>query len=148
MREAFDSYAQTHRYFQQTKQATMISSDHSADERRQFLRSAFRAPVHVTVAGRHHAAQLIDVSLKGALVDRTDAWPVQSGQKCHLRLQLAPQVVIVMAATVAHVDGMHVGLHCDSIDLDSIMHLRNLVEFNADDPALLDRDLAKLVSRK
>jgi hypothetical protein len=118
------------------------------DERRQFLRSAFRSPVHVTLAGQHHVAGLLDVSLKGALVERLDTWSVEPGQKCHLRLELAPQAAIEMEATVAHVDGLRVGLHCDSIDLDSITHLRQLVELNADDPALLDRELGKLVNLK
>jgi hypothetical protein len=39
-------------------------------------------------------------------------------------------------------------VRCDRIDLDSITHLRQLVERNADDPVVLDRDLAKLVARR
>lgn len=52
-----------------------------------------------------------------------------------------------MDATVAHVDGRHIGLHCDRIDLDSITHLRQLVEFNAGDRNVLERDLAKLMAQ-
>jgi hypothetical protein len=36
-------------------------------------------------------------------------------------------------------------LRCDSIDLDSITHLRRLVELNAGDPRELDRELAILI---
>jgi hypothetical protein len=37
-------------------------------------------------------------------------------------------------------------LLCESIDLDSITHLRRLVELNAGDPALLERELTALVA--
>ena len=116
-------------------------------ERRQFWRSDFDAPALVTVSGRNHAARLIDVSLKGALIEHDDTWPARAGQPCHLRLELAPGAVIQMAATVAHVEGRHIGLHCDRIDLDSITHLRHLMELNADDPQVLERDLSKLMGQ-
>jgi hypothetical protein len=114
-------------------------------DRRQFWRSGFDAPALVTVSGRNHAARLIDVSLKGALLEPDDSWLAQAGQPCHLRLELAPGAMIEMDATVAHVKGRHIGLHCDRIDLDSITHLRQLVEFNAGDRGVLERDLAHLI---
>jgi hypothetical protein len=115
------------------------------NERRQFWRSDFDAPALVTTAGRNHAARLIDVSLKGALIEHDDTWLARTGQACHLRLELAPGAVIVMDATVAHVDGRNIGLQCDRIDLDSMTHLRHLVEFNAGDKSVLERDLAHLI---
>jgi len=117
-------------------------------ERRRFWRSDFHAPAHVTLFGRDHVVRLVDISLKGALVEHDGGWTAQAGQKCHLRLELGPGAVIVMESTVTHVDGRHIGLHCDRIDLDSIPHLRQLVEHNAADPAVLDRDLAMLVSQR
>ncbi|MEN9377513.1 MAG: hypothetical protein RL710_2670 [Pseudomonadota bacterium] len=117
-------------------------------DRRQFLRSAFHAPVKITANGRSHVTNLLDVSLKGALVKQVDDWMVHAGQKCLFHLELAPGVVVTMATTVAHVEGAFIGLHCDSIDLESITHLRNMVELNADDPSLLERDLATLASRR
>jgi len=120
----------------------------NSTERRRFWRSDFHAPAHVTLLGRDHAVRLVDISLKGALVEHDGGWTAQGGQKCHLRLELAPGAVILMESTVTHVDGRHIGLHCDRIDLDSITHLRQLVEHNAADPAVLDRDLAMLVSQR
>jgi len=117
----------------------------TSHDRRQFWRSGFDAPALVTVFGRNHAARLIDVSLKGALLEPDDSWLAQAGQPCHLRLELAPGTVILMDATVAHVKGRQIGLHCDRIDLDSITHLRQLVEFNAADHGMLERDLAHLI---
>jgi len=39
----------------------------------------------------------------------------------------------------------HQELRCDEIDLDSITALRRLIELNAADPALLERELGALV---
>ena len=119
----------------------------TSNDRRQFLRSVFHAPVRLRQGGRDSQAFLHDVSLKGALVEVPDRWGGQVGERCGLRLALSPEVVIQMDATVAHIDGSHVGLHCERLDLDSMTHLRQLVEHNADDPALLERDLAVLVAQ-
>lgn len=117
-------------------------------ERRQFWRSAFQAPARVICNGREYPVQLHDVSLKGALVEHDGAWAAYAGQSCHLRLALGAGAVITMVSRVAHIEGHHIGLHCDSIDLDSITHLRQLVERNAQDATILDRDLVALVSRR
>jgi PilZ domain len=119
----------------------------NSTERRQFWRADFHAPAHATVLGRDHAVRVLDVSLKGALIEQVDDWLARAGQVCHLRIALAPSIVITMEARVAHIDGKHIGLRCDKIDLDSITHLRQLVERNAEDPHVLDRDLVKLVAR-
>lgn len=118
----------------------------SAD-RRHFLRSVFHAPVRLRLGGRENQASLQDVSLKGALIDVAPGWNGRVGEACVLYLELARDAVITMQATVAHIEGRHVGLRCDRLDLDSMTHLRQLVEHNADDPALLERELATLVAQ-
>lgn len=116
-------------------------------ERRQYLRSVFHAPVRLGLAGHESQAYLHDISLKGALVEVSAGWGGHVGDTCLLRLALAPDTVIRMETTVAHIEGRHVGLRCVHIDLDSMTHLRQLVERNADDPALLERELALLVAQ-
>ncbi len=118
------------------------------NNRRQFLRSVFHAPVRLTQAGQDSPALLHDVSLRGALVETAGDWHGRVGDACRLRLALAPDAVIRMETTVAHIEGRHVGLHCEHIDLDSMTHLRQLVEHNADDPALLERDFASLMAQR
>jgi PilZ domain len=113
-------------------------------DRRQFWRAVFRSKVELVDRYDTVAAELIDISLKGALVKAPAQWRGAVGDGCHLKLKLAEGSAIVMRTTVAHVMGRRVGLYCESIDLDSITHLRRLVELNAGDPALLDRELATL----
>jgi hypothetical protein len=90
---------------------------------------------------------LDDISLKGALLECPEGWSGSLGERCHLTLLLGgePAAKIIMEGHIAHIEGHRVGLACDSIDLDSITHLRRLVELNAGDPELLDRELGILL---
>ncbi len=115
-------------------------------ERRQFWRAHFHSPVRLTLHDQTTEAELLDISLKGALVAVPDGWPGRNGDRCQLRLCLGSDAVIAMSATVSHRDDRRAGLRCESIDLDSVTHLRRLVELNAGDPALLERELGALLT--
>lgn len=116
----------------------------SSAERRQFLRLSFEAPVQLLFPDGTQHGKLIDISLKGALVDCPDAGNEIIGHHCRLRLQLSAETAILMGVTVMHVVGHQFGLRCDHIDVDSMTHLRQLIEHNAQDPALLERELSML----
>ncbi len=116
-----------------------------ATERRNFWRAVFHSPVRLTTHVGHSYATLLDISLKGALLEAGHAWQGKAGEECQLSLELAPGSAITMLTKIKHVEGQHVGLECTSIDLDSITHLRRLVELNSGDPAVLDRELGSLV---
>ncbi len=115
------------------------------DDRRQFWRAHFQSPVQLTLHGAVQETRLLDISLKGALAAAPAGWAGRPGDRCQLRLNLGPDATINMSTTVAHLDAGRVGLRCESIDLDSVTHLRRLVELNAGDPGLLDRELSALV---
>ena len=113
--------------------------------RRQFWRAHFHSPVQLAVHGHVTEAELYDISLKGALVKVPEGWTGKSGEHCQLRLRLSSDATISMSCVVAHYSGQRVGLHCDNADLDSMTHLRRLVELNSGDPGLLDRELSALL---
>ena len=117
----------------------------TAAERRQFWRAAFRSSVLLTGPAGAVEGELLDISLKGALVKVPPGWKGRVGDACQLKLCLAEDAAIVMEAPVAHLEGRHAGLRCARIDLDSITHLRRLVELNAGDPSLLERELQSLI---
>jgi hypothetical protein len=116
------------------------------NEKRHFSRIPFDAGVRLKGVDGETATQLIDVSLKGALVTRPADWHPKVGDSCQLELVLGDnhEAAISMEVTVAHREAERVGLRCQHIDLDSITHLRRLVELNLGDPELLDRELAAL----
>jgi hypothetical protein len=49
-----------------------------------------------------------------------------------------------MTVQVAHLQGQQIGVSCLSVDIDSVTHLRRLIELQLGDPRLLERDLAEL----
>ena len=112
---------------------------------RRFLRSVFQAPARLNLAGHRREVQLLDVSLKGALVDLGVVLPCPVGTRGRLHLPLSPAAFIAMDIEVSRVQGSRLGLQCLHIDLDSVTHLRQLLERNMQDPALLGRELALLV---
>ena len=114
--------------------------------RRQFWRAHFHSPVQLAAHGQVTEADLYDISLKGALIKVPEGWTGKLTDRCQLRLNLAANATINMGATIAHIAGRRVGLHCDQIDVDSVTHLRRLVALNSGDPKLLDRELAALLS--
>ena len=89
--------------------------------------------------------QLIDIALKGALIARPADWQGAKGDSYLLELLLDDeQTVIRMTVTVMHAQAQRIGLRCDHIDIDSVTHLRRLIELNLGDPELLERELAGL----
>ena len=114
-------------------------------ERRRFWRAVFKSSVIIQDSEGTFSAELIDISLNGALVSVPSFWQGRIGQSVELDLALDDQAQIVMSTTVRHIEGLHVGLRCESIDLDSISHLRRLVELNSGDPVLLQREFTELI---
>jgi hypothetical protein len=123
-------------------------SDKQPDERRQFSRVPFNAQAHLLAeSGEMHLnCKVIDVSLKGILVGIPEGWQGKLHDKFKVDLLLEnAEVVIKMLCAVAHIDKDHIGFICEHIDLDSITHLKRLVELNLGDPDLLHRELSGLI---
>jgi len=114
-------------------------------EHRSFFRAPFHSTVHLVDATGTWKGELLDISLKGALLNMSEDWPGVLGAKCQVRLDLGQGVAILMHATVAHLEGTKMGVRCDNLSLDSITHLRRLVELNSGDPRLLERELPALL---
>ncbi|MDR0439889.1 MAG: PilZ domain-containing protein [Candidatus Accumulibacter sp.] len=117
-------------------------------ERRKHVRVAFHAPATLTLSDRTLDVVVLDLSLRGALV-RLPAGTAMGdfdSSSCKLCVRLDEMLAgIDMETRIVHLEGRYAGLLCLSIDLDSVTHLRRLVELNLGDPALLDRELPELV---
>ncbi len=125
-------------------------TDSSAQDRRRFSRIPFDAVAHINTdnGDLFLNCQIIDISLKGVLVHKPGQWQSAIGDKCHLDLLLdKAQVVIEMEATIAHIDDEQIGFDCAHIDLESITHLKRLIELNLGDEAILHRELSALIDQ-
>jgi hypothetical protein len=119
------------------------------DERRQHSRIAFHTPAKLVFPNHSIDVVVLDISLKGALIKLPADTPIECGAVCMLHVQLNEANIndqISMETRVAHSEDRHAGLLCLTIDLDSVTHLRRLVELNLGNPELLERELSALVS--
>lgn len=116
-------------------------------ERRQFSRIEFNADVTLTQEGETLCAQLEDISLNGVLLSTTVDHHLRDDVPCMLDISLTGDVTITMQVTLVHSSPRFLGLHCTSIDMESVIHLRRLVEINLVDPRASERVLAELLKR-
>ncbi len=119
------------------------------EERRDFSRIALHRPATLDVQGTKTACELLDVSLRGVLLRVPPAFGAAVGQGCSVTVRLDRGFSLIrMTGTIAHRGDETVGLRCREIDLDSVAHLRRLVEVNLGDDRLLRREWTALVSMR
>ncbi len=115
-------------------------------DKRRFRRATFEAPARLIDAMGTTPVKVLDLSLHGALIETPPGWVGCLGDRCQIKVELAADASIALWGTVAHLQGNQVGLRCDHLDLDSMTHLRRLIELNSGDPRLLERELAGLIN--
>lgn len=120
-------------------------NDPQAGSHRVFSRVPFSAAVTLDIDGQRFAVSLLDIALKGALVQTDAPVAVSLAAACRLHLPLSDGGdVIMMTGRVAHLHDRLVGVACEHIDLDSLTRLRRLLELNTGDADLMDRELSRL----
>ena len=120
----------------------------SDTERRHFTRIRFDGEAWLIDTANNHRWQteVIDISLRGAMIRRPADGPRDFDKTYLLQLQLSEEVQLEFETRITHYDNPdHLGLHFDHMDLDSASHLHRLVELNLGDPTLLERELAELL---
>jgi hypothetical protein len=116
------------------------------DDRRRFSRVSLERPAMFTVSGATCMAEVVDLSLQGALLTVPPAFRAERGALCTLELRLdGAEAVIKLEGEVVHRAGTRAGVRCTSIDLESVGHLRRMVELNLGDEELLHREVAALI---
>ncbi|MBU1362605.1 MAG: PilZ domain-containing protein [Gammaproteobacteria bacterium] len=116
--------------------------------RRKFSRISFQTEASLFLPDGEYVVDVLDLSLKGALIHPNANVFITVGTNCTLKIQLDHTgSSIRMEATVVHHLANYYGLSCRDIDLDSVTHLRRLVELNLGDEALADREFALLNER-
>ena len=118
-------------------------------ESRHFSRIPFQADVrlHIHLIDDVQTAQLLDISLKGALVKISN--PLDQAvnlRSCTMELQLGRNgESITMQGDVVHQSGQFIGIKCLNIDLDSITNLRKLIALNSADEQQLEKELSEML---
>lgn len=115
------------------------------DNRRRCSRILFDGKTLFCQGDNQWQATLIDLSLKGLLIEQPKNWQnANTSEPMEARIRLNSDTAITMTVRWRHTGNGRVGFECEHIDLDSITHLRRLVELNLGNEELLARELATL----
>ncbi|OQW78709.1 MAG: pilus assembly protein PilZ [Proteobacteria bacterium ST_bin11] len=114
------------------------------DDKRRFHRIFYHTGAVLTGLGKDYPCKIIDLSLRGCLLDLEEPLAGQADALYSLKFDLSEEISITMEVSATHAEDNRVGFKCLHIDIDSISSLRRLVELNLGDSELLERELAAL----
>jgi len=115
---------------------------------RHFSRIPFAAEVSLQLHDRTISVQLVDIALKGALVQTEMEQSLVLQEKCRLVLPLTNGGdAIEMAGKIVHLEDQRIGIECQDIEVLSMTRLRRLLELNAGDADRMNRELSNLFFR-
>ncbi len=118
------------------------------ENRRRFSRIAFHAETEIRQGEDRWPCELLDLSLKGLLVSPPDDAEIDAKSPCQIVITLADEAQITLRASLARDADKHLGFRCEEIDVDSISHLRRLIELNIGDPSASNRELFELIAMR
>ncbi|RHW75930.1 PilZ domain-containing protein [Colwellia sp. RSH04] len=115
------------------------------ENRRQFTRILFSITAELNVDDVTYPVSIHDISLNGALVTAIESEESLKGKLGTLRFFLSDgESEVEMHIAVVHEHQDETGLQCNAIDIDSVTHLRRLVELNLGDSEQLNKELSQL----
>ncbi|MFJ9994237.1 PilZ domain-containing protein [Pseudomonas putida] len=115
------------------------------DERRRFQRIDFDAPTELRQGEQRWPVKLLDLSLKGLLVERPQPWEADLTQDFDATIHLDRDTRVSMQVELRHEEPDRLGFICLYIDVDSMSHLHRLVELNLADSTEMMRELRQLI---
>lgn len=117
------------------------------ENRRQFTRILFSIKAEVEIEDVKYPVSIHDISLNGALVTAIKSEEPIKGKLGTLQFLLSDNdSEVIMNIAVVHEEETETGLQCNAIDIDSVTHLRRLVELNLGDSEQLNKELSQLSS--
>ena len=121
-------------------------------ERRKFSRISFSGKCSLTekISGETNTwpSELVDISLNGALVCRPQSCNVTDDMKIQLNLCLdESDVFLEIGGKICHQEDNLLGIKFITLSLDSITHLKRLIQLNLADEDLLHREISQLINR-
>ncbi len=122
-----------------------MTNEHTTKEKRHFSRILFDATCTLHQGEVQWQTELLDISLKGMLAKQPNDFEANSSAPFEAVIALSETgESIIMSLKLVHQEASHLGYECEYIDIDSITHLKRLVELNLGDPELLNRELGAL----
>ena len=122
-----------------------MGNNNISEDKRHFSRILFDASCTLHQNDKEWTTELLDISLRGILVKRPESLDVDFNQPFEAVISLSEAGdSIIMSVKLMHQEPDHLGFECEYIDIDSITHLKRLVELNLGDSDILNRELGAL----
>jgi len=114
---------------------------------RHFRRIPFEAEVTLKVGEETCTGQLFDVALKGAMVGTETPLPFGLGAECGLCIVLpGSPISLTFQAELVHQEELCYGFKFISENLETLTHLRKLIELNTGDAEATRSELSAWLS--
>lgn len=114
--------------------------------RRRFVRVHFNASCNINHEEQNWKTELLDISFRGLLINSEEPLPLKQDDHVMVSIHLSGSDIVLNIP--AHLSRIHLpfyGFTVESMDLETLSHLRRLVELNLGDSSLFDRELEQLV---
>ena len=112
---------------------------------RKFERTDFNVRGFVSCENKEYPINVINISLKGILVQTDGEICLEQGNVYPLRISLPHSDISIQTdSRLMHKEGNSYGFRFDSIEADSMIHLRRLLELNISSEAEIERELSFL----
>ena len=118
------------------------------NDQRRFTRIDSDLTAQVEFSDNSYWGRVLDLSLKGVLVNLPEnSLPLEA--ICEIKIPLHSNgVVMSFHSTLVHRKENNFGFRFENGDLQSVVHLRRLLELNVDDPQKIRKELFFLVDRE
>jgi len=121
-------------------------------ERRKFSRISFSGKCTLTEKSsgktKTWPSELLDISLNGGLVCRPPSWHTTDNMTLQLSLCLdGSDIVLEIAGKVCYQKDDVLGIKFLTLNLDSISHLKRLIQLNLADEDSMHREISQLINR-
>ncbi|WP_354625231.1 PilZ domain-containing protein [Psychromonas sp. MME2] len=120
-------------------------------EKRKFSRVHFTGQCFLSEIINNEVVQwqseLLDISLKGALVKAIDDFTYNVDKAIKLNLNLeGSDVTLEISGVLCHQENGFIGIKFVTLDIESITHLKRLIQLNVADSAIMDREISQLIN--
>ncbi len=111
------------------------------DHQRNFQRVDFQSKVEVHLAAANFSCTLINLALRGTLLQCHQQLPLKLGDEAKIFILLQDSALnLGFQARLVHHEGDHYGFVFTEADSDSMAHLRRLMELNTGNGDLVDSE--------
>jgi len=111
-------------------------------ERCQFSRVVYQVPTEISQEHINESGLVQDLSLHGLLIQCDELQLFSQDSPVHVSFKLANSDINIQSeATIVSTINTSMRLRIEHLDIDSISHLKSLVELNVGDDELLSREI-------